>query len=132
MTKGVPVMNLPSASTQTTVHAQPSGETDTRLHGRWFLLTRVAWAGIALPLLLPVGEGTFCPTLDALVLAGCDRVLGSGWLFPFPSFQALPPQGCAVSRLCRESAGRTALSLPACVQCGTTTADEVGCLRSLH
>src|SRR3989440_2551043 len=48
MTKGVPVMNLPSASTQTTVHAQPSGETDTRLHGRWFLLTRVAWAGIAL------------------------------------------------------------------------------------
>ena len=41
-------MNLPSASTQTTVHAQPSGETDTRLHGRWFLLTRVAWAGIAL------------------------------------------------------------------------------------
>src|SRR5437588_3499848 len=48
MTKGVPVMNLPSASTQTTVHAQPSGETDTRLHGRWFLLTRVAWGGIAL------------------------------------------------------------------------------------
>src|SRR5437588_2667077 len=48
MTKGVPVMNLPSASTQTTVHAQPSGETDTRLHGRWLLLTRVAWVGIAL------------------------------------------------------------------------------------
>src|SRR5437763_928114 len=45
---GVPVMNLPPASTQTKVHAQPSGETDTRLHGRWFLLTRVAWAGIAL------------------------------------------------------------------------------------
>src|SRR5438132_12460646 len=41
-------MNLPSASTQTTVNAQPPGETDTRLHGRWLLLARVVWVGIAL------------------------------------------------------------------------------------
>jgi len=41
-------MNLPTASTQTTVHAQPPGETDTRLRGRWLLLARVVWVGIAL------------------------------------------------------------------------------------
>src|SRR6266700_2822661 len=45
---GVPVMNLPTASIQTTVHAQPPGETDTRLRGRWLLLARVVWVGIAL------------------------------------------------------------------------------------
>src|SRR2546430_8934890 len=44
---GVPVMNLPSPSTQTTVNAQPPGETDTRLRGRWLLLARVVWVGIA-------------------------------------------------------------------------------------
>ena len=45
---GVDVMNLLSASTQTTVRAQPPGETETRRRGRWLLLTRVAWVGIAL------------------------------------------------------------------------------------
>ena len=40
-------MNLLSASPQTTVHAQPPGETDTRLRGRWLLLARVVWVGIA-------------------------------------------------------------------------------------
>ena len=44
---GVDVMNLPTASTQTTVYAQPPGETDTRLRGRWLLLARVVWVGIA-------------------------------------------------------------------------------------
>src|SRR5438045_4177945 len=43
---GVDVMNLPTASTQTTVYAQPPGETDTRLRGRWLLLARVVWVGI--------------------------------------------------------------------------------------
>jgi signal transduction histidine kinase len=41
-------MNLPAASTQTTVNARSSGETDSRLRGRWLLLARVLWVGIAL------------------------------------------------------------------------------------
>ena len=40
-------MNLPSVSTQTAVDAQPRGETDTRLRGRWLVLARVVWVGIA-------------------------------------------------------------------------------------
>ena len=41
-------MNLPTAATQSTVHALPPGEMDTRLRGRWLLLTRVVWISIAL------------------------------------------------------------------------------------
>jgi len=41
-------MNLSTASTQTTGNAQPPGETETRLRGRWLLLARVVWVGIAL------------------------------------------------------------------------------------
>ncbi len=41
-------MNLLSPPTQSTMNAQPPGETDTRLCGRWLVLTRVVWAGIAL------------------------------------------------------------------------------------
>src|SRR5437762_14129031 len=40
-------MNLPSVSTQTAVDAQPRGETDTRLRGRWLVLARVVWVAIA-------------------------------------------------------------------------------------
>src|SRR5207248_9880074 len=46
--KGAPVMNLPTASTQTTVNARSPGETDSHLRGRWPLLARVVWGGIAL------------------------------------------------------------------------------------
>lgn len=40
-------MNPPSASTQTGVNAQPPGETDTRLRGRWLVLARVVWVMLA-------------------------------------------------------------------------------------
>lgn len=41
-------MNLPSASTQSAINAQSSGQVDTRLHGRWLLLARVVWVMLAL------------------------------------------------------------------------------------
>ena len=41
-------MNLPSASTQSVVAAQSSGEADTRLHGRWLLLARTALLTISI------------------------------------------------------------------------------------
>ena len=40
-------MNLPSASTQTTVDAQPRSEADIRLRGHWLVLVRVVWVVIA-------------------------------------------------------------------------------------
>ena len=43
----ISVMNFPSVSTQTAVDAQPQGETDTRLRGRWLVLARVVWVGSA-------------------------------------------------------------------------------------
>ena len=40
-------MNLPSASTETTVDAQPRSEEDTRLRGHWLVLARVVWVMLA-------------------------------------------------------------------------------------
>ncbi len=41
-------MNLPSASTQTTVDAQPRSEVDTRLRGHWLVLARVVLVMLAM------------------------------------------------------------------------------------
>ena len=40
-------MNDPSLSMRTTVSEERRGERDTRLHGRWLLLTRVTWVIVA-------------------------------------------------------------------------------------
>ena len=40
-------MNLPSASTETKVDAQPLSEADTRLRGHWLVLSRVVWVILA-------------------------------------------------------------------------------------
>ena len=41
-------MNLPTVSTQATVHARPPGKTETGLRGGFLLLARLVWVGIAL------------------------------------------------------------------------------------
>ncbi len=41
-------MNLPSASTQNTVDAQPRSEADIRLRGHWLVLARVVWVILAM------------------------------------------------------------------------------------
>nr|HET6902315.1 histidine kinase [Ktedonobacteraceae bacterium] len=58
-------MKLPTAAMQSTVHAQPPGETDTRLRGRWLLLTRVVWIIVAL-LALGLYIASVPPTLASL------------------------------------------------------------------
>src|SRR5450755_908111 len=63
--KGVSVMKLPTAATQSTAHAHPPGETDTRLRGRWLLLTRAVWISIAL-LALGLYVASVPPTLASL------------------------------------------------------------------
>ena len=40
-------MNLPSASTETTMNAQPQSEADTQLRGHWLILARVVWVILA-------------------------------------------------------------------------------------
>jgi signal transduction histidine kinase len=77
-------MNLPRAATRSTVHAQPHGEMDTRLGGRWLLLTRVVWVSIAL-LALGLYVASIPPTLASLhalctdVTATCRSV---GYITP--------------------------------------------------
>ena len=65
------MINLPTASTQTTVHAQPSGKTDTRLRGGWLLLARVVWVGIAV-LTLGLSVASILTSLASLYVLCTD------------------------------------------------------------
>jgi hypothetical protein len=64
-------MNPPPASTQTMVHAPPPDETDSRLRGRWLLLARTAWGGIAL-LTLGLSAASIPTSLASLYVVCTD------------------------------------------------------------